>query len=64
MPLQDVPGPGGGRPFGLRGESGLAWAEEGDAGEVSKELLDALEELTALLRETVRENSVSGTEFS
>jgi hypothetical protein len=45
-------------------ESGLAWAEEGDAGEVSKELLDALEKVTALNVETVDENSVSGTEFS
>jgi hypothetical protein len=45
-------------------ESGLAWAEEGDAGEVSKELLDALETVTALHVETGHENSVSGTEFS
>ena len=42
----------------------LAWAEEGDAGEASKELLDALEEVTALHAETVHEKSVSGTEFS
>jgi hypothetical protein len=37
---------------------------EGDAGEVSKELLDALEELTALHVEAVHELSVPNSEFS